>query len=77
MELEAFPDLMALDELIDLLGRASVAAVMELSARGVVGEKHPGRRQGAICWHGTRRVSRWKHAPMVLQWAAASFPDAE
>ena len=25
----------------------------------------------------TRRLSRWKHAPMVVRWAAASFLDAE
>ena len=37
---------MAIDKLIDMLGRASVEAVLELSARGVAGEKHPGRRQG-------------------------------
>ena len=24
----------------------------------------------------TWRVSRWKHAPMILRWAAALFPDA-
>ena len=41
---------MAIDELIDVFRDASVEAVLELSARGVAGEKHPGRSEGAV--HG-------------------------
>lgn len=45
---------MAVDELIDLLGRASIEAVLQLSAAGVAGEKHQGRKGGDIGWHGTQ-----------------------
>jgi putative transposase len=45
---------MAVDELIDVLGRASIEAVLPLSAAGVAGEKHQGRKGGAIGWHGTQ-----------------------
>ena len=34
---------MAIDELIDILGRASIEAVLELFARSVAGEKRQGR----------------------------------
>ena len=34
---------MAIDELIDILGRASMEAVLQLSARSVAGEKQQGR----------------------------------
>jgi len=50
---------LAVDELIDVLGRASIEAVLQLSAAGVAGEKHQGRTGGDIIWHGTQegRVS--------------------
>ena len=50
---------LALDELIDVLGRASIEAVLQLSAAGVAGEKHQGRKGGDIVWHGAQegRVS--------------------
>lgn len=50
---------LAVDELIDVLGRASIEAVLQLSAAGVAGEKHQGRKGGDIIWHGTQegRVS--------------------
>ena len=37
---------MAIDELIDVLGRASIEAVLGLSARGVAGEKQQGPEEG-------------------------------
>ena len=37
---------MAVGELVDLLGRASIEAVLRLSAQGVVGEKHQGKKGG-------------------------------
>jgi putative transposase len=44
---------MAVDELIDVLGRASIEAVLELSARQVAGEPQQGKaRQQDIVWHG-------------------------
>ena len=45
---------MAVGELVDLLGRASIEAVLRLSAQGVVGEKHPGRKGGETGWYGTQ-----------------------
>ena len=46
---------MAIDELIDVMGRASIEAVLELSARQVAGEPQQGKaRAGEVCWHGTQ-----------------------
>ena len=46
---------MALNELIDLMRRASVEAVLELSARQVAGEPQRGKaRTGEVGWHGTQ-----------------------
>jgi transposase-like protein len=42
----------ALDEMIDVMGRASIEAVLERSAMEVAGAKHKGREGGAIRWHG-------------------------
>ena len=42
----------AMDEVIDVAGRATIEAVLHLSAQEVAGEKHPGQAQGAIRWHG-------------------------
>ena len=44
---------MAVDELIDVMGRASVEAVLELSAREVAGVPQQGKaRTGEVGWHG-------------------------
>ncbi len=43
---------MAVDELIDVLGRAQVEAVLRLSAERVAGPPHPGKKGGEIGWHG-------------------------
>jgi putative transposase len=46
---------MAIDELIDVMGRASVEAVLELSARQVAGPPQQGKaRQADMVWHGTQ-----------------------
>jgi hypothetical protein len=45
---------MAVGELIDVLGRASIEAVSQFPATGVAVEKHQGRKGGAIGWHGTQ-----------------------
>ena len=39
---------MAIDELIDVLGRASIETVLQLSAQGVAGEKQRGRAKESI-----------------------------
>lgn len=46
---------MAIDELIDVLGRAQIEAVLRLSAERVAGPPHPGKKGGAIGWHGRER----------------------
>jgi putative transposase len=43
---------LAVDELINVTGRAAVEAVLHLSAAQVAGPKHPGKAAGAIRWHG-------------------------
>jgi hypothetical protein len=44
---------MAVDELIDVAGRATIEAVLTLSAQEVAGERHPGRKGGGeVGWHG-------------------------
>jgi transposase-like protein len=47
---------MAVDELIDVAGRATIEAVLTLSAQEVAGPRHPGRKgDGEIGWHGRQR----------------------
>jgi transposase-like protein len=43
---------MAVDELIEVTGRAAIEAVMTLSAQELAGPKHPGRKAGDITWYG-------------------------
>jgi hypothetical protein len=45
---------MAVDDLIDVLGRASIEAVLQMSAAGLAGEKHQCRKGGDLNWHGTQ-----------------------
>ena len=42
----------AVDELIDVMGRATVEAVLLMSAEQVAGPKTPGRKRGQVRWHG-------------------------
>jgi len=43
---------LAIDQMIDVLGRASIEAVLELSAQEKAGAKSPGKRSGEVRWHG-------------------------
>lgn len=43
---------LAVDELIDVAGRATIEAVLTLSAQQLAGPKHPGKPTGQIRWHG-------------------------
>lgn len=45
----------AVDDLIDVVGRATIEAVLKLSAQGVAGVPHPGKKGGAVGWHGRER----------------------
>lgn len=42
----------AVDELIDVVGKGAIEAVLLLSAQQVAGPKHPGKTHGDIGWHG-------------------------
>jgi len=47
---------MAVDELIDVAGRATIEAVLTLSAQDLAGAKHPGRRSDSeVGWHGRQK----------------------
>jgi putative transposase len=46
---------LAVDELIDVAGRATIEAVLELSAYQVAGPRTPGRRRKEVGWHGRQR----------------------
>jgi transposase-like protein len=46
---------LAVDDLIATAGRATLEAVLTLSAEQVAGGKHPGRESGSIRWHGRQR----------------------
>lgn len=43
---------LAVDDLVDVLGRAQIEAVLRLSAERVAGSPHPGKKGGLIGWHG-------------------------
>ena len=45
---------MAVDHAIDVSGRATIQALLMLSAQELAGEKHPGQATGEIRWHGTQ-----------------------
>ena len=42
------------DGLIETLGRAGIEAVLKLSAQGLAGAKHQGRKGNGVSWHGSR-----------------------
>ena len=43
---------LAVDELVEVVGRATIEAVLVLSAQGLAGPKHRGKATGKIRWHG-------------------------
>jgi putative transposase len=45
----------ALDELINVTGKAAIEAVLLLSAQQIAGPKQPGKAHGDITWHGRQR----------------------
>ena len=49
---------MAVDELIEVTGRAAIEAVLTLSAQEVAGPKHPGKKAtGEIGWYGRQQTT--------------------
>ena len=45
----------ALDDFINVVGKASIQAVLVLSAMEVAGDKHKGKSGGDIRWHGQQK----------------------
>jgi transposase-like protein len=45
---------LAINQIIDVTGRACVEAVLEMSAQEVAGSKSPGRESGDVRWHGSQ-----------------------
>ena len=46
---------MAIDELVETLGRATIEAVLQISAANIAGERHQGVRSGSeVGWHGSQ-----------------------
>jgi transposase-like protein len=43
---------LAIDELVDVLGKATIEAVLQLSAQQIAGTRHPGKASGEVRWHG-------------------------
>lgn len=48
---------MAVDEIIDVAGRATIEAVLTLSAQQTAGPKHPGKAGGEIRWYGRQKTT--------------------
>lgn len=46
---------MAVDELVDVAGRATIEAILLMSAEDVAGPRHPGKACGEIRWHGRQK----------------------
>ena len=53
----------AIDEVIDVEGRATIGAVLEMSAEGVAGAKQAGKRreEGSVVWHGRQGGDPGEH----------------
>src|SRR5271170_6811082 len=45
---------LAIEQVIDVTGRACVEAVLEMSATEVAGSKSPGKMSGDVRWHGSQ-----------------------
>jgi transposase-like protein len=45
----------AVDELIDVVGKAAIEAILLLSGRHLAGPKQPGKAHGEITWHGRQQ----------------------
>jgi transposase-like protein len=45
---------LAIEQVIDVMGRASIEAVLEMSAIQVAGSKSPGKTSGEVRWHGSQ-----------------------
>jgi putative transposase len=46
---------MAVDEVIDSIGRQTIETILSLSAEQVAGPRTPGKSSGDIRWHGSQK----------------------
>ena len=47
---------LVVDQLVEVVGRAAIEAVLVLSAHGVASPKRRGKARGEIRWHGRQRA---------------------
>src|SRR2546425_200319 len=47
----------AVDEVIDVVGRKTIELILKLSAQQVAGPPHPGKKGGAVGWHGREQAT--------------------
>jgi len=45
---------LAIEQVIDVMGRATIEALLEMSAQEVAGGKSPGKASGDVRWHGSQ-----------------------
>ena len=50
----------AVDEVIYVVGRSTLEAILLLSARQVAGVQHKGKSTGSIRWHGSQPGVKWR-----------------
>lgn len=46
---------LAIDELIDVAGRATIERVLQLSGEQVAGPRTPGKQREEVVWHGNQQ----------------------
>ena len=60
---------LAVDELIDVAGRATIETVLPLSAEQLAGPRTPGQRRGQLLWHGRQAGQRVVYVCESASWA--------
>ncbi len=77
----------AIDDLIDIMGRATIEAVLLMSAAQLAGPQQQGKKPDRdVVYHGSRkghvplkerdrvrRVKNWQSGSMALRWTAVAF----
>ena len=70
---------LAVDELIDMAGRATIEAVLQLSAAQVAGPRTPGQRRTGLLWHGrqVKPLVEWFHSlKSMYSWKCVRIQEA-
>jgi hypothetical protein len=63
---------LAVDEVIDSIGRQTIETILNLSAEQIAGPRTPGKSSGEIRWHGSQQGARQSGRPASRGEAAAS-----